>query len=252
MLATERFSSRVDKYIKYRPHYPEDVITCLRSIAQLKPRHSIADIGSGTGFSTELFLKIGNLVYGIEPNKEMREAGERYLATFKNFRSIDGTAEHTTLKDKAVDFIVAGQAFHWFNNDASYQEFKRILKPETGWLVLLWNDRQVDTTPFLADYEKLLLEFGTDYTDINHRNIDSNKVREFFRGADVIEKSFPNVQVMDYAGVEGRLLSSSYVPNYGEQGYDAMIARLREIFDKHQRKGAVDVIYSTLLYAGRL
>ena len=251
MLATERFSSRVDNYVKYRPHYPDEVIVALRSMTNLKPRHIIADIGSGTGFSSELLLKNGNFVYGIEPNKEMREAGERYLSTFKNFRSIDGTAEHTSLKDRSVDYILAGQAFHWFNNEETYQEFKRILKPN-GWLIILWNDRQVDATPFLIDYEKLLLDFGTDYTEINHRNIDSSKVKEFFRGGEVIEMSFPNIQVMDYAGIEGRLLSSSYVPNSGEEGYDAMLARLREIFNKHQKGGTVDVIYSTLLYAGRL
>ncbi|HWF43044.1 MAG TPA: class I SAM-dependent methyltransferase [Candidatus Kapabacteria bacterium] len=259
MLATERFSSRVENYVKYRPHYPDEVIAALRSMTTLKPRHIIADIGSGTGFSAELLLKNGNFVYGIEPNKEMREAGEHYLSTFKNFRSIDGTAEHTTLKDRSVDYILAGQAFHWFNNEETYQEFKRILKPnqapfngELGWLVILWNDRQVDTTPFLNDYEKLLKDFGTDYTEINHRNIDSLKVKEFFRGSEVIEMSFPNIQVLDYSGVEGRLLSSSYVPNSGEPDYDAMLARLREIFNKHQKHGTVDVIYSTLLYAGRL
>jgi SAM-dependent methyltransferase len=251
ILSTERFSSRVEAYLKYRPHYPKEVIYALREKTGLRPNHIIADVGSGTGFSTELFLENGNFVYAIEPNAPMREAGEHYLATFKNFRSINATAEVTTLPDRSVDYIVAGQAFHWFNFDLAYEEFKRILKPG-GWIVILWNDRETDTTPFLLDYEALLQEFGTDYNEINHRNFDSKKVRAFFRGADVTELEFENIQRLDYDGVEGRLLSSSYVPNVGDAQYAPMLEELHAIFDRHDKSGKIDMRYKTLLYAGQI
>ncbi len=251
VLSTERFSSRVDAYLKYRPHYPKEIIYSLRDKTGLRPNHVIADVGSGTGFSAELFLENGNFVYGIEPNAPMREAGERYLRTFKNFRSMDATAESTTLPDRAVEYIVAGQAFHWFNFESAYREFKRILRPG-GWTVILWNDRETDTTPFLVEYESLLQQFGTDYNQINHRNIDSQKVRDFFQGADVMETEFENIQPMDYDGVEGRLLSSSYVPNVGDAEYAPMLSCLRKIFDEHADDGHVDMRYKTLLYAGQL
>ena len=250
-LSTERFSSRVEAYLKYRPHYPKEVIYALREKTGLRPNHSIADVGSGTGFSTELFLENGNFVYAIEPNAPMREAGEHYLATYKNFRSIDGTAEATTLPDQSVDFIIAGQAFHWFNFDLAYEEFKRILKPG-GWIVILWNDRETDTTPFLIDYEALLQEFGTDYNEINHRNFDSEKIRDFFRGANVLEMEFENIQRLNYDGVEGRLLSSSYVPNVGDAQYAPMLEQLHTIFDRHEKNGKIDMRYKTLLYAGQI
>ncbi len=250
-LSTERFSSRVKAYLKYRPHYPKEVIYALRERTGLRPNHIIADIGSGTGFSAELFLENGNFVYAIEPNAPMREAGEHYLANFKNFRSMDATAEATTLPDHCVDYIVAGQAFHWFKFDLAYAEFKRILKPG-GWIVILWNDRETNTTPFLIDYEALLQEFGTDYNEINHRNIDSKKVGDFFRGASVIEMEFENIQRLDYDGVEGRLLSSSYVPNVGDANYAPMLEELHTIFDRHASNGKIDIRYKTLLYAGHL
>ncbi len=250
-LSTERFSSRVEAYLKYRPHYPKEVIYALREKSGLRPNHIIADIGSGTGFSTELFLENGNFVYAIEPNAPMREAGEHYLATYKNFRSVDATAEVTTLPDRSVDYIIAGQAFHWFNFDLAYEEFKRILMPE-GWIVILWNDRETDTTPFLIDYEKLLQEFGTDYNEINHRNFDSKKVRGFFRNAPVIEMEFENIQRLDYDGIEGRLLSSSYVPNVGDAAYRPMLDRLHAIFNRHNTNGKIEMRYKTLLYAGQI
>ena len=58
----ERFSNRVADYVRYRPGYPEEVIEALRSECGLRPGHSVADIGSGTGFLSELFLKNGNHV----------------------------------------------------------------------------------------------------------------------------------------------------------------------------------------------
>ncbi|MEI9959294.1 MAG: class I SAM-dependent methyltransferase [Ferruginibacter sp.] len=75
----------------------------------------IADIGAGTGISAELFLKAGYEVIAVEPNKEMREKSITLLNKFEKFNTVDGTAENSSLQDKSVDAIIAGQAFHWFN-----------------------------------------------------------------------------------------------------------------------------------------
>jgi len=162
--AKQRFSSRVADYVRYRPGYPFELITLLRAECGLRPGHVIADLGSGTGFLSELFLKNGNRVYGVEPNEAMRQAGEEYLASHDGFVSLNGSAEATTLDNSSVDFITAGQAFHWFEADAARREFRRILKP-TGWIVVLWNERQMDT-PFASAYEDLLVKYGTDYTRV--------------------------------------------------------------------------------------
>ncbi|MFI5202527.1 MAG: class I SAM-dependent methyltransferase [Candidatus Kapaibacterium sp.] len=268
--ATERFTSRVDAYRKYRPHYPSAVIQALHGHTGLRVSHIIADVGSGTGISSELFLDNGNFVYGIEPNKAMREAGEEYLSTYKNFRSVVGTAEETTLPDRSVDYIVAGQAFHWFDVARAEKEFNRILK-SGGWTVILWNDREFDTTPFLRDYEQLLLDFGTDYVQVNHRNVvitssahdrscapdtnisSSNAKRtiDFFHGRPVLKLKFDNNQMLDYESLEGRLLSSSYLPDREAPNYNAMLARLRELFDRHAVNDRIEMRYQTLLYAGQ-
>lgn len=93
MHSTERFSTRVENYVKYRPHYPSAVIDLLQSECGLNRESIVADVGSGTGILSELFLKHGCSVHGIEPNREMREAGEKLLRDYSNFKSIDGTAE---------------------------------------------------------------------------------------------------------------------------------------------------------------
>ncbi len=151
----QRFSSRVADYVRYRPSYPSALLDLLRAECRLRPGHVIADIGSGTGFLSELFLKNGNRVYGIEPNKDMRQAGEEYLASYDGFSSIEGSAEATTLDDASVDFVTAGQSFHWFEPDSARREFVRILKPG-GWMVIAWNDRRMEEAPFTRAYENIL------------------------------------------------------------------------------------------------
>src|ERR1051325_10797149 len=162
--ATQRFSSRVENYVRYRPGYPPAIIELLTEECDLRLDSLVADIAFGTGIFTKLLLKNGNKVFGVEPNADMRNAGESFLGDYSRFTSIAGTAEATALPDHSVDFVTAAQAAHWFDLKKAPQEFIRITKPG-GWAVLLWNERSVDSTPFLRDYEEILLNFGTDHRD---------------------------------------------------------------------------------------
>jgi SAM-dependent methyltransferase len=247
---TKRFSSRVDNYIRYRPGYPKEILGLLNSECGLSTQSVIADIGSGTGKLTELFLENGNRVFGVEPNREMREAGERLLQHFPNFTSVDATAEETTLPNAAADFIVAGQAFHWFNRDRCREEFVRILKPG-GWIVLIWNDRKTEATQFLIEYENLLKKYATDYAKVDHKNIDDDVVREFF-GYAPEKKKIPSAQQFDFEGIKGRPLSSSYAPDKGQPGHVEMLRDLEKIFNARQENGRVGFAYDTVVYYGKL
>jgi SAM-dependent methyltransferase len=248
--ATSRFSDRVENYVLYRPGYPGEALDTLKAECGLTPHHVIADIASGTGFWTRILLKNGNLVFGVEPNAEMRAAGERLLAGFPKFKSVGGTAETTTLGDRSVDFVTAAQAAHWFDRRRARTEFVRILKAG-GWLVLIWNERLTDSTQFLREYEKLLLEYGTDYQDIRHERTTA-EVNQFFDPAPYQERTFDIRQEFDYAGVEGRLLSSSYAPGPGHPKYAAMLRELKKIFDGHAVRGQTAFEYKTRMYFGRL
>jgi SAM-dependent methyltransferase len=222
----------------------------LRSECGLEAGHRIADIASGTGIWTRALLENGNPVFGVEPNAEMRAAGEGQLAEFPKFTSIAGTAEATTLPEASVDFVTAAQAAHWFDRAGSRREFARILKPG-GWLVLLWTERLTDSTPFLREYEQLLLHYGTDYAEVRHENT-TELLNEFFDPGPFQERGFDMRQEFDYAGLEGRLLSSSYAPGPEHPKYAAMVRDLRALFDKYAIAGSVGVDYITRVYFGRL
>ncbi len=248
--AKQRFSSRVADYVRYRPGYPTEAITLLHAECGLRSGHAIADIGSGTGFLSELFLKNGNRVYGIEPNEAMRQAGEEYLASYDSFVSIDASAEATTLNDASVDFVTAGQAFHWFEPAAARREFQRILKP-AGWVVVMWNDRQMDT-PFATAYEDLLVKYGTDYTRVREAYPEAESMQTFFAGGSVSQRDLHNSQEMELEGLAGRLRSSSYAPQEGNANYAPMMAAVEELFQANQVNGRVRMEYATHVYFGQL
>jgi SAM-dependent methyltransferase len=243
-----RFSSRVDTYVRFRPTYPRQIIETLERDCGLTRDSIVADIASGTGIFTKLLLEHGNRVFGVEPNAEMRSAGEEFLAAYSNFKSVEGTAEATTLEYRSVDLVTAAQAGHWFDRQKSRQEFVRILKPG-GWAVLVWNERKTDSTPFLREYEELLLRYGTDYNEVRHEH---TVVGEFFDPLPFQERTFDLQQIFDYAGVEGRLMSSSYAPAPGHPNHAPMLRELREIFDRHRQNGKVSIEYTTRMFYGRL
>ncbi len=252
MNPTKRFSDRVENYVKYRPHYPKEIIDFLENKSFLMPNSVVADIGSGTGFLAERFLEFGCKVFGVEPNREMREAGERYLKKSKNFASVDGTAEDTTLEDNSIDLIVAGQAFHWFHKEITKKEFQRIAKPASI-VALIWNSRHKTGTPFIDGYERLLLKFCPDYHKVSNIDLDLDK---FFGYNRHFMEHFTNFQEFDVTGLKGRLLSSSYTLAPDHPDHMKMMEELTDLFDDNEIAGKVrfeyttEIIYGHIIYDG--
>ena len=250
---TARFSDRVEDYVRYRPGYPPEVLDLLRAECGLRPSHIVADVASGTGMFTRLLLENGNSVFAVEPNTEMREMGVRQLESLQSngrLVSVAGTAEETTLGSASVDFVTAAQAAHWFDLPRARAEFARILRPE-GWCVLIWNERRTETTPFLRDYEQLLLTFGTDYQEVRHERTTAI-IHEFFAPAPHQERVFDLRQRFDYKGTAGRLLSSSYAPLEGHPSHAPMMQELQRIFRAHAANNTVEFEYNTRVYFGHL
>lgn len=242
----ERFSDRVENYVKFRPGYPDEVIELFRREMELTPDSVIADVGSGTGISARMFLDEGCIVYGVEPNDGMRAAAEEYLSGYERFHSRSGTAEDTGLDAESIDIVAAAQAFHWFEPKSTRKEFDRILKPN-GYIALIWNERQLNTTPFLTDYEQLLLKFASDYTKVRHENINVDRLKAFFQ-KDFRTAIFSNSQVLDLDGLLGRVASSSYMPNETDERFPQLKNELQTLVAKHAENGNIEILYDTTVY----
>lgn len=248
--STNRFTNRIADYVRYRPSYPAEAIETLQREFELAPTDLVADVGSGTGISTELLLQTGCRVFAVEPNDAMRSAAEERLRDNPNFHSVGGSAERTTLPPHSVDWVIAAQAFHWFDVDACRAEFTRILHTPPR-VALLWNNRQTNT-PFLAAYEDLLRTYAIDYECVRHEQVDSDGRLERFFAPGWQLRTFPNVQHLDYDGLAGRLRSSSYMPGPDHPRFTDMLAALRSTFDEHAENDTVELVYETRLYVGHV
>jgi len=249
----KRFSNRVENYVKYRPQYPDEIVELLEKENILQTGSVIADIGSGTGFSALPFLKKDYKVIGIEPNEEMRNAGDDYLKDYSKFNSINATAELTTLENNSVELIIAGQAFHWFNIEQARKEFKRILKQD-GNILLIWNDRIISGDQFHEVYEDFIKMFAIDYKEVNHKNLDDQSTIQDFFGTEnkLTKKVFENSQALDFTGMKGRVLSSSYMPNESHKDHEFMISVMKKIFTRFQENGKITIKYNTTLFYSKL
>jgi SAM-dependent methyltransferase len=246
------FSRRVDNYIKYRPGYPVAVVETLVKECGLNPDWQVADIGSGTGMLARLFLDFGCAVTGVEPNDEMRLAGERMLAGYSRFTSLAVCAEQTGLAQGSINLVSAGMAFHWFDAGRAKAEFHRILVPG-GWVALVWNRMLSGPEPFMQAYTGLILEYSPGWTETQRRDQPGGSLDlPGFFGGDCCRAAFLNQQVLDWEGLVGRTLSIAHVPQTEHADHTPMKSRLRDIFDRYQNNGQVVIAYETELYNGRL
>lgn len=248
--AKTRFSNRVDDYVQYRPSYPEAAIDWLEDRGTLRPGVKTVDVGAGTGILTDQLRKRGYPVWAVEPNAAMREVAIGAFSDSSIVSVVDASAERTTLPENTFELITAAQAFHWFDADAARLEFERILV-DGGEVALIWNTRRTEGEAFLEDYEALIVEYGTDYTRVDHRGARA-RVGDFFGGESAFEyTSFRNQQTLDFDGLRGRLESCSYIPTRDHERYDAMIDDLRALYDQHATGDEVRLKYDAEIFVGR-
>ena len=244
-----RFSRRAEYYDAYRPKYPRALVNYLESQLSFSQQAIVADVGSGTGILTELIVQNGNTVFGVEPNEDMRKMAEANLSKYPGFKSINASAEATTLLSSSVDFITAAQSFHWFRSEAAKTEFRRILRRD-GWVVVLWNTRKT-STPFLQGYEELVTYIAAEKKNrVSHEDLSEAKMSEFL-GA-YKKTKLDNSQQLTLRGMIGRLLSASYSPLPNEPHYEELVRRATELFNRYQQDGKVTFEYWTEVYAGQL
>lgn len=245
---TERFSSRVESYRSFRPHYPAELLAALASLCELPREATVADIAAGTGIFTEQLLRAGHSVIAVEPNGPMRATCQGLKAAFPRLAVQDGTAEHTGLPDHSVDLITVAQALHWFDYSAARAEFVRVLRPDQ-WCAVIYNHRRMEGDGFHKGYERILEQFGSDYAAVRARR---EPIREFF-APEICEKlSFQNHQDLTLEALVGRLVSSSYMPQPGHPGYDGMLHAATALFEAEQQNGTVQLGYEAIAYCARL
>lgn len=238
------FSDKAAAYSSYRPSYPREVIDLIFSLVKAPV---VADIGSGTGKLAELCLEGARTVFSVEPNKQMRQAAEEILGHHHNYVSIPASAEHTTLADNAVDIITVAEAFHWFDNEATYAEFSRILKPG-GYVFLLWNSFGGD------EYDEEMAQISNRYR-LNFKrsgySYEDRAVHLFGEGG-YQKAEFDNSIFQTREEFCGGWASASYIPARGTAEYDEFWALATALFEKYAKDGVLKSTITTVCFYGTL
>ncbi|MBX9947933.1 MAG: methyltransferase domain-containing protein [Candidatus Obscuribacterales bacterium] len=247
---TKRFTGLADIYAKARPTYPDAAIDYVLDICNLSAGSELADIGCGTGISSQLFTERGLHVIGVEPNFDMRQKAGELVGLVKpgTLRLVDGTAENTTLADSSVQAVVCAQAFHWFKPELALLEFQRILKPG-GWTVLFWNERD-ESDQFTRAYGDAFRKL-TEIDAIEGKHGASGMpllTSEYFCKGELTH--FENEQVLDRESLILRAFSASYAPK--ETG---IANRLKEMlntaFERFQKNSEVSLKYTVAVYSAQ-
>ncbi len=246
MAYEKRFDGKADHYMAARPAYSEDFIDFLYEEMGLDEKSIVADIGCGTGKLTAQLLKRGTFVYGVEPNPGMQDKARKALADYENFCLVDGNDAATGLADDSVDYVVVGQAFHWFDPEKFAGECSRILKSQ-GKVFLIWNLRD-QKYPVNRDWTGIFREFADNFIGFNNGLVpDDPRIQTFFPEGYTYQE-FDNTLCFSRELFLKRLLSSSYAPMAGNPRYEAFLARANEIFDRHQEDGRIRVPHVTAVY----
>ena len=243
---TTRFTDRVEYYAAFRPTYPDSVIEYLRHEVGVVPGSVVVDVGSGTGISSDLFLRHGHEVYAVEPNAGMRKAAELALRHHPGFHSVDATAEHTTLPEACADVIVSASAFHWFDAALARAEFRRILRPG-GVVIVMGNGRRKGGSLFTRAYDELVHKSSVPARAHENRE---ERVREFV-GDGMQTGGIEYTELLNYRALSGRTLSYSTIPLAGQPGHETMMRELRVLFDAAAKGSSVEYEGQVKLYWNR-
>ncbi len=240
-----RFSAVAGLYAQYRPGYPASMADWIVSRARIRPPARIADVGCGTGISSRLFAGRGFRVTGVDPNTEMLEQAR--AAGGAEYRQ--GTADATGLEDAGTALVTVAQAAHWFALEPAFREFRRILEP-SGAVVLFWNVRT--SSPFMDGYDAALKRFSTEYAIAHGDRIpDSARLRTLPGVTSVETARFPNPTLLDWAGLQGRAFSASYV-QHGVADKAGFERDLKALFEAHAASGKAEFLHKTEVFLCRL
>ncbi len=144
------FETGSDIYERARPSYPDEAVRHLTQTAGITSGSRVLDLAAGTGKLTRQLAIGGARCLAVEPSSSMREVFQR---TVPGVAAAGGTAEMVPVADGAMDAVVVGQAFHWFDQEQSLSEIARVLRPG-GWLALIWNERD-ESDPAMAELVRI-------------------------------------------------------------------------------------------------
>lgn len=244
------FNAKAKIYDIARPRYAQKMLDFLRNDEGLINK-KIADVGAGTGIFSKQLHEIGNEIFAVEPNDDMRNVMCEKMKNENNFHIINGNAEATGLTENSVDAVCAAQAFHWFDYKSFAKECLRIMK-QNGKVYLTWNNNNADNESMeQRKCNDIMDKYCAKNIKLSTHN-SNDKVLEaiddFYKEYEVFK--FDNPIARNKENFLQMVLSASYALRPGDDGYENLVAELRDFFDKHNQDGYIISHNISVLYCG--
>jgi SAM-dependent methyltransferase len=119
------FGAMAEAYERFRPGYPDDLVTLVTSYAG-RPLRTALEIGAGTGKATRVFAAHGIAVTATEPDAAMlAELREHVPASVTPVRAAFEDLEPTG----PYDLVYAAASLHWTNPDGRWPRVAALLAP---------------------------------------------------------------------------------------------------------------------------
>ncbi|MGH3510671.1 MAG: class I SAM-dependent methyltransferase [Pseudonocardiaceae bacterium] len=244
-VSTAIFGERAEYYAKYRPSYPAAALDILQRL--VRPPANAADIAAGTGIMSRALAAVGYRTVAVEPNPAMR--GEIMSGAHAGLRVIKGTGEDTGLPAGSLDLITVAQALHWLDPAATLTEFRRIGRPNCL-AAVIWNTRAFTATPFMREYYAMLVDHAPEYSRMRVKWENLHGQAKGFFPSWKLESGVDNTQRWGLATLMGNLWSTSYAPQPGTEGHEAIATAVERLFEKYNVDGHIDFVLKTIMVAG--
>ncbi|WP_319463507.1 class I SAM-dependent methyltransferase [Micromonospora sp. RTP1Z1] len=235
------FGAAAAEYDRFRPRYPQEALRW--ALDGLDAAARVVDLGAGTGILTRGVLALGPVVVPVEPDPGMRA---QLTAATPGVTALAGSAESVPLPDDAVDAVLVGQAYHWFDQERAHAEIARVLRPG-GTFAPIWNTRD-NGVAWVAELERI-----ADLRDHSGNLIE--KVTDFGPAFGAMELAeFTHRTTLTPAEVVGMLRTRSYWLTAPPHEQERIDRELWELFATHPDlagRETVELPYRTLVFRAR-
>src|SRR3989344_349901 len=148
------FGKLIKDYAQARQGYVPEIFDYLKQFVSSKSL--VLDLGCGTGISTRQLVDAGFRVVGSDIDKAMVNEAKKF-----NSYNIDyfvAPSQALPFKEGNFSTATAFGAFHWFADDKSISEIKRVLKRGGYFFVV----NKTDTGNLRKDFLQVLKDFEID------------------------------------------------------------------------------------------
>ncbi len=240
------FSSKAEKYARFRWDYTPEALRTIGEGANINPTTLLADVGAGTGILTRHFVDAAGWVWAVEPDPAMRAQAACCLRPAPNLALVAGCAEALPFAAGSLDVLVSAQAANWFVPALARAEFRRVLRPG-GWLAMLKN-RGTDLR--LAEATRGIYPPETD-TETSMPGLGT-PLEYYYEGGSLRTAQFPFTIRQTWAQFLGALDSASFAPDEGNPHYAAYARRARQAFERLSDDGVLTSTGQTELWLGQV